>query len=109
MILWTHNLCKELGLHSKKTILYDDNQAAIAVITANAGDYKVKGIDLKYHKIRDYVGRDEFAIKYCPSEEMIADISSKPLGPTQFKKLRPLLNVMPVPPAGEAQAKQDEA
>jgi hypothetical protein len=73
------------------------------VIKGNTGDYKVKGIDLKYHNIRDYVERKEFAIEYCPSEEMIADILTKPLGPTQFRKLRSLLNVQPVPPAGGVQ------
>lgn len=53
MIMWTHNIGKELGMGHKKTILYDDNQAAIAVIKANTGDYKIKGIDLKYHKVRN--------------------------------------------------------
>ena len=78
-------------------MLYEDNQAAIKVIEANPGDYKVKSVDLKYHKIRDYVEKDEFAFVYCPSEEMLVDILTKPLGPTQFKKLRQLLNVVPVP------------
>ncbi|KAG3126968.1 hypothetical protein PI126_g22087 [Phytophthora idaei] len=82
MIIWTHNFCKELGLRRKKTILYDDNQAAIKVIEANTGDYKAKGIDLKYHKIRDCVEQKEFALEYCPSEDMLADILTKPLGPT---------------------------
>lgn len=102
MIIWTHNLCKELGLRRKMTILYDDNQAAIKVIEANTGDYKVKGIDLKYHKIRDYVEQKEFVLEYCPSEDMLADILTKPLGPTQFRKLRQLLNVMPIPPTPDA-------
>ncbi|GMF89596.1 unnamed protein product [Phytophthora fragariaefolia] len=97
MIKWTHILCQELGLQRKQTVLYDDNQAAIAVIKANTGDYKVKGIDLKYHKIRDNYEKGAFALEYCPSEEMLADILTKPLGPTQFTRLRQLLNVVPVP------------
>ncbi|CAI5728216.1 unnamed protein product [Peronospora farinosa] len=40
MIMWTHNMCKELGVRRKRTILYEDNQAAIKVIEANTGDYK---------------------------------------------------------------------
>ncbi|KAG2971690.1 hypothetical protein PC123_g26694 [Phytophthora cactorum] len=40
MIIWTHSLCKELGLRRTKTILYDDNQAAIKVIEANTGTTK---------------------------------------------------------------------
>ncbi|CAI5716670.1 unnamed protein product [Peronospora effusa] len=93
MIMWTHNLCEELGVSRKRTILYED----IKVIKANTGDYKVKSVDLKYHKIRDYVENDEFALVYCPSEDMVADILTKPLGPTQSKKLRHMLNIVPVP------------
>ncbi|OWZ16010.1 hypothetical protein PHMEG_00010263 [Phytophthora megakarya] len=37
MIMWTHNLRKELDLRRKKTILFDDNQAAIAVISTLQG------------------------------------------------------------------------
>ncbi|GMF40644.1 unnamed protein product [Phytophthora fragariaefolia] len=97
MVMWTHNLFEELGLRRSKTTLYDDNQAAIAVIKANTGDFKVKGVDLKYHKVRDYFERGEFDLEYCPSEDDVADIFTKPLGPTQFKKLRQRLNVIPVP------------
>ncbi|GMF61852.1 unnamed protein product [Phytophthora fragariaefolia] len=100
MIMWTHNICKELGVRRKRTILYDDNQGAIADIKANTGDYKVKSIDLKYHKVRDYFERGEFDLEHCPSEDNVADILTKPLGPTQFRKLRQLLNVMPVPADG---------
>ncbi|POM81120.1 Polyprotein [Phytophthora palmivora] len=88
-----HNICKELGVRRKGIVIYDDNQAGIAVIKANIGDYKAKGIDRKYHKFE----RGEFALEYCPSEDNLADILTKPLGPTQFKKL---LNVMSVPAVG---------
>ena len=67
------------------------------MIEANTGDYNVKSVDLKYHKIRDYVEKDEFALVYCPSKEMLADMLTKPLEPTQFKKLRQLLNIVSVP------------
>ncbi|GMF18573.1 unnamed protein product [Phytophthora fragariaefolia] len=97
MMMWTLNLFEELGLRRSKTTLYDDNQAAIAVIKANTGHFKVKGVDLKYHKVRDYFERGEFDLEYCPSEDNVADIFTKPLGPTQFKKLRQRLNVIPVP------------
>ncbi|GMF52861.1 unnamed protein product [Phytophthora fragariaefolia] len=97
MVMWTLNLFEELGLRRSKTTLYDDNQAAIAVIKANTGHFKVKGVDLKYHKVRDYFERGEFDLEYCPSEDNVADIFTKPLGPTQFKKLRQRLNVIPVP------------
>ncbi|OWY94576.1 LOW QUALITY PROTEIN: Retrovirus-related pol Polyprotein, partial [Phytophthora megakarya] len=98
MIMWTHNVCAELKLRrAKKTILYEDNQAAIHVIGEVSSGYKVKSLDLKFHKIRDFVERGVFKVEYCPSEDNIADIFTKPLGPQQFSKLRLCLNVMAVP------------
>ncbi|RAW37072.1 hypothetical protein PC110_g6641 [Phytophthora cactorum] len=98
MIMWTHNLCKELGLkRHRPTVLYQDNQAAIVVLTEIKGNYKTKSVDLKYHKVRDFHKCGEFDVRYCPSTDMLADIFTKPLGPTLFKKFRQLLNVMPLP------------
>ena len=74
MIMWTHNMCKELKVCRRRTILYEDNQTAIKVIEANTGDYKVKSVDFEYHKIQDYMKKYEFGLVYCPSEEMLADI-----------------------------------
>ncbi|POM76958.1 Hypothetical protein PHPALM_5746, partial [Phytophthora palmivora] len=51
MIVWTHNLCEELNLHRRHpTVLFQDNQSTTKVIKAVKGNYKIKGVDLKYHK-----------------------------------------------------------
>ncbi|OWZ04704.1 Methylmalonate-semialdehyde dehydrogenase [Phytophthora megakarya] len=98
MIVWTHNLCEELKLHRRHpTVLYQDNQSAIKVIKSTKGNYKVKGVDLKFHRIKDLYERGDFDIVYCPTKEMLADILTKPLGSTQFAKLRERLNVVPLP------------
>jgi hypothetical protein len=98
MIVWTHNLCKELKLkRHKPTILYQDNQATITVLTEIKGNYKTKSVDLKYHKVRDFHERGEFKVCYCPSTENLADIFTKALGPTLFRKFRERLNVVPLP------------
>ena len=90
-------MCKELKVCRRRTILYEDNQTAIKVIEANTEVHTVKSVDLTYHKIQDYVEKHEFALVYCPSEEMLAEIFFKPFGPTLFKKLRQMLNIIPVP------------
>ncbi|KAG2781450.1 hypothetical protein PC129_g20327 [Phytophthora cactorum] len=98
MIVWTHNSCKELRLtRFHPTVLYQDNQAAITVLTEIKGNNKTKSVNLKYHKARDYHERGEFEARYCPSTDMLADVSTKPLGLTLFKKFRQQLNVMPIP------------
>ncbi|POM59445.1 polyprotein [Phytophthora palmivora] len=98
MIIWTHNLCKVMNLdRHRPKILYQDNLAAITVLTGIKGNYKTKSVDLKYHKVRDYHERGVFKVCYCPSADMLADIFTKPLGPTLFKKFRQQLNVMRLP------------
>uniref|UniRef100_H3H3Z1 Reverse transcriptase Ty1/copia-type domain-containing protein n=1 Tax=Phytophthora ramorum TaxID=164328 RepID=H3H3Z1_PHYRM len=98
MIVWAHNLCKELNLRrDRQNVLFQDNQSTIKVIMATKGNYKIKGVDLKYHKVRDLYERGDFAVRYCPTTDMLGDIFTKPLGSTQFCKLRERLNVVPLP------------
>ncbi|KAE9319519.1 hypothetical protein PF008_g18254 [Phytophthora fragariae] len=98
MVMWMLNLFKELKVRpTQPTVLYDDNEATIQVIGQVSSSFKAKSVDLKFHKIRDFVERDAFMVEYCTSEDNIADIFTKPLNPQQFCKLRRRLNVLPVP------------
>ena len=67
------------------------------MIKATKGNYKIKDVDLKYHKVRDLRERGYFDISYCATTDMLADIFTKLLGSTQFSKLRERLNVVPLP------------
>ncbi|POM62490.1 Retrotransposon tca4 Polyprotein [Phytophthora palmivora] len=108
MIMWTHNLCKELKLRrTEQTVLYEDNQATIKVMEEVSSGYKVRSVDLKFHKVRDFVERKVFRVEYCPSQDNLADIFTKPLGPQQICKLRQALNVVPVPTEESLHAASD--
>ena len=48
---------------------------------------------VKYHFIRDKVETKELVLKYCPTEQMLADLLTKPLGKTLFQRLRGLMGV----------------
>jgi hypothetical protein len=54
-------------------------------------------VDLKFDKIRDFAERKVFRMEHCPSEDNVADVFTKPLGPERFAKLHQRLNVLPVP------------
>ncbi|KAF4134324.1 putative transposon Ty5-1 protein [Phytophthora infestans] len=96
--VWTHNLCEELNLCCRcPTVLYQDNQSTIKVIKATKCNYKIKSMDLKYHKVRDLNERGNFDVKYCDSTDMLAVIFTKPLESMQFAKLHERLNVEPIP------------
>jgi hypothetical protein len=73
-------LLYEFGIDiDKPTIIYEDNQAAIAI--ANNAQYhgRLKHIDVRVHFVRDQVRAGQVRIEYCPTDQMVADIMTKPL------------------------------
>jgi hypothetical protein len=52
-----------------------------------------KHIDIRFHKIRELVDAKEVMIEYCPTEEQVADIFTKPLKIELFYKLKKMLGM----------------
>ena len=73
---------------SKETVVINvDNQAAIKMAKNDASGNRTKHIDIKYHIVRDLVADQSISLRYCPTEEMTADILTKPLGRVAFSRL----------------------
>ena len=70
-----------------------DNQGSIKMAKNDASGTRTKHIDIQYHFVRDCLLKEMFAIDYCPTSEMIADLLTKPLQRVQFMKLRELMGV----------------
>ncbi|KAI9911545.1 hypothetical protein PsorP6_009282 [Peronosclerospora sorghi] len=83
-IQWTHNLCVELKIKRNMTVLH--NQSAITCLNNTNKKYKVRGVALKYHKLKDMVTKKEVTVQYCPSEDMVVDVLTKPLSGSFFAK-----------------------
>ncbi len=72
--LYLRSLLKEFKyLKDGPTILYEDNQGAIAIANNDQTSKRNKYIDIKHHFICEAIERKEIEIKYKPSEEMLAD------------------------------------
>ena len=54
---------------------------------------RTKHIELRHHFIRDLVAKEEIALKYCSTEEQLADILTKALSKEKFCYFRGLLGV----------------
>jgi hypothetical protein len=54
---------------------------------------RTKHIDIKHHFIRDKVAKKEVVLDYCATEEMLADLLTKPLGKTMFQRFRDLMGI----------------
>ena len=75
--LWLKQLLSDLGVTQGKIKLYEDNQACIA-LTKNPEDHRrTKHIQVKFHVIREYVGKNLNEFIYCPTADQLADMFTK--------------------------------
>ena len=84
-------------MHQKQntpTEIYCDNKSAIALSKNPVFHGRSKHIDIRFHKIRELIAEEEVMIKYCPIEEQIVDIFTKPLKMESFYKLKKMLGMM---------------
>jgi hypothetical protein len=80
-ILWVQNLLRELNFVSSiPTILYQDNQSTIRLILHKGNSGRTKHIALRYNMIRECVRDNNITIEYLPTDKMVADTLTKPLG-----------------------------
>ena len=71
----------------------EDNQGTIALSKNPKYHARTKHIDIKFHFIREKIKNCEIKLEYCPSEDMIADMLTKPLGRVKYKRFRDLMGV----------------
>ena len=58
--------------------VYEDNQGTIALAKNPVSRQRCKHVDIKYHFIRSTVNNGTVMLEYCPTNEMVADILTKP-------------------------------
>ena len=93
-VVATRNLMAELGMYQgEPTIVYGDNEAQ-QKIANNRGSLgpTSRAMSLKTLSARNRIEDHEVRTEWIPTSEMIADIGTKSLPPSQFAKLRDLLN-----------------
>jgi hypothetical protein len=79
-ILWMRNLLTEIGVKIEgPSPLMVDNQSALRVLKNPEHHGRMKHIDVKYHWIRETIKRGNITVHFLPTNDMIADIFTKPL------------------------------
>lgn len=93
--LWIQRLLKDFGKQQrKKTVIYEDNQSCLKFILNSKFSNRTKHIDTKYHFVKDLKNRDIMDFKYCPTEHMLADMLTKPMGAQKLSTLREKNNLL---------------
>jgi hypothetical protein len=89
IIMWLRQLLSELGFPPKSpTILYEDNKSAIHIVNNGNDKGRTKHMDIRYHLVRDLVKDNIISVTYKPTEDMVADIITKPLDVKPFTRLQ---------------------
>ena len=93
--VWMRQLTADLNGEpaTEPTVVFEDNQAAIAMAKNPQFHGRSKHISIKYHFVRDKVNDGTINISYCPTTEMIADMLTKGLPTGTFNKLRKMIGL----------------
>ena len=94
---WVRKLAKELNIYNIDpiTIQYD-NQAAGIWVKDHLDWEKTRHIDIKYHYIQDEYIAGRIRMEYLSTENMIADILTKPVNATILEKHRERMGMIDV-------------
>jgi hypothetical protein len=86
-VIWLRNLLTSLGFPQKPTVIFQDNKSTI--ILSGKGypcSKRTRHINIQFFRIKQYVENFSVTLKYLPTEEMLADILTKPLQGQLFRK-----------------------
>eukprot|EP00253_Pinus_taeda_P010100 PITA_10100 len=87
--VWMRRMLRSLGQKQvKRTVIYCDNNSAIALSKNSVFHKRTKHIETRFHYIRELVNNGEIVLVHCKTQEQVADILTKPLGHKSFEFLR---------------------
>lgn len=96
-LLYLRQLTGELGLTSSQPILiHEDNQSTIKIATNAELHGRSKHIDVRFMFVRDLIDSGEFDLKWCPTNDQLADFFTKAHPEPTFLSLRTRLGIIPL-------------
>jgi hypothetical protein len=97
-VIWTRDFLCAQGYNISAAVIYQDNKSTIVMANRGAStSERTRHIGLRYFFVKDRVDSGEVTIQYLPTENMIADILTKPLQGSLFRRLRnELMNIVVV-------------
>ena len=92
--IWLRTLLENLGYPQvNASIIHADNQGCIALSRNPVAHFYAKHIDIRHHFIHERIANSEIDLKYCTTQQMLADIFTKPLPCDAFVRFRAALGV----------------
>jgi len=93
-VVWIQDFLKWLGyVFNQPLTIHCDNQGTIRNTVDGALRHKTKHMDLKYMFLRDLVRRGLISVNYLHTDQMVADVFTKPLRWIKFEQFRSELGI----------------
>ena len=93
-MVWLRNLLSEFDYDfSSASTLFVDNQSAISVANNPEHHGRMKHLDLRFYWLRDMVELGLIQVKHIRTDQMPADILTKPLGRLKVVEMRSMLGL----------------
>ena len=92
-VIWTKNFIEAQGFTIQENLIHRDNQSTLKIEQngkASSGK-RTRHFNIKYFYITDLIQQKEVSIKYCPTDQMIADYLTKPITGSKFHHFRKII------------------
>jgi hypothetical protein len=88
MVEWARQMLEELGYAQKKVPVLVDSTCAMQMVKQGTGSFKrAKHIKVRFFWLKDLIDQGFIELIYTPTDELVADILTKPLVGWKFQYL----------------------
>ena len=105
-MIWAMHFLQGQGFKTT-TELHQDNMSTVRleINGKRSSGQRTRHLNIKYFFVTDQIEKGWLHVRYCPTDEMVADINTKPLQGELFRKMRATVQNCPVdlPPEGASE------
>jgi hypothetical protein len=88
-VIWSRDFLINQGYDVSSVTVFEDNKSTLALVhNGKSTSERTKHINIRYHFIKDKIENGEIDLQYMSTDQMIADVLTKPLPGKKFIDLR---------------------
>eukprot|EP01040_Poterioochromonas_malhamensis_P013796 gene13796-15214_t len=88
-VIWSRDFLINQGYDLSSVTIFEDNKSTLALVhNGKSTSERTKHINVRYHFIKDKIESGEIEVQYMSTDQMIADVLTKPLPGKKFIELR---------------------
>jgi hypothetical protein len=86
---WARQFLEELGFSQRPLVMYQDSECSLKMLKKGTGSFKrAKHIKIRWFWLKELIDEGVVVMRYVPTDELVADILTKPLVGSKFRYLR---------------------